>query len=412
VQQAKKYIEENSKTCDICSDCAIFSEKNFTNEKILVPLLVWGPNNQIQGFRESIYIANALGRKLVAPPFFPNWNHVADGSPVIHPWNRIDTQLLSNNYDIVSPQKIVDLCGSSISQKFSSGIINHNPNRYTIFKKYLGLDTWSNAFSRFPEIETLSPEEENSPLSNAIDKNYLNSIYKSDEKCVVFEYPWNSIPAYDIFVQLKSQEMNEEYKKIVDIIKNTKRPAYIRRAAQKFKNEILAGRKFAAMHWRYDAKDWMKMKINNSERIHSLIERAEIDPKTFASSLESQLLKENISVVYFASPPAEIEFLNNLGSHFQKIEFFTGSSLEDFFKRKFNFCPDILRDSVENISLFEQEICFISDFFIESCFSSWSSNIVLERYAEGIKANLNNLEIVAKSFGENYEDSCFVQSFL
>jgi len=147
--------------------------------------------------------------------------------------------------------------------------------------------------------------------------------------------------------------------------------AYIRRAAEKFKLEILGGRKFAAMHWRYDAEDWMKMKIDNSERIHSVIERAELYPKTFASSLESQLLKENISVVYFASPPEEIQFLNVLGSYFEKVEFFTGSSLEDYFKRKFTFCPDILRDLVENISLLEQEICFISDFFIESCFSSW-----------------------------------------
>jgi len=52
VKQARKYIEENSKTCDICADCATFSQKNFTQEKILVPLLVWGPNNQIQGFRK------------------------------------------------------------------------------------------------------------------------------------------------------------------------------------------------------------------------------------------------------------------------------------------------------------------------------------------------------------------------
>ncbi|CBY34809.1 unnamed protein product [Oikopleura dioica] len=166
------------------------------------------------------------------------------------------------------------------------------------------------------------------------------------------------------------------------------------------------------MHWRYDAEDWMKMKIENSERIHSVIERAELYPKTFASSLESQLLKENISVVYFASPPEEIKFLNVLGSYFEQVEFFTGSSLEDFFKNKFTFCPDILRDLVENISLLEQEICFISEFFIESCFSSWSSNIVLERYAEGIRSNLNNLDIVAKGLGEKYEDSCFVRSFL
>ncbi|CBY12055.1 unnamed protein product [Oikopleura dioica] len=225
VKQARKYIEENSKTCHICADCAIFSQKNFTQEKILVPLLVWGPNNQIQGFRESLYIANALGRKLVAPPFFPNWNHLANGSSVIHPWNRIDMQLLTKHYDIVSPQKVVEICGPRITLNLSSGIVSHDPNRYAIFKKYLGLDSWSNAFVFPISDKTLSPEEENRPLSNAIDKTYLNSIYKSDEKCVILEYPWNSIPAYDIFVQLKSQKMKEEYKEVVDIIKNTKRPA-------------------------------------------------------------------------------------------------------------------------------------------------------------------------------------------
>ena len=41
-------------------------EKQLTmkNEKYLIPILVWGPNNMIQGLRESLFIADTLGRKV------------------------------------------------------------------------------------------------------------------------------------------------------------------------------------------------------------------------------------------------------------------------------------------------------------------------------------------------------------
>ena len=60
MKEVKKFIEENEETCDICADCASFSEADFSREKILVPLLVWGPNNQIQGFRFRAYILLGL----------------------------------------------------------------------------------------------------------------------------------------------------------------------------------------------------------------------------------------------------------------------------------------------------------------------------------------------------------------
>ena len=41
-------------------------EKQLTmkNEKYLIPILVWGPNNMIQGLRESLFMADILGRKV------------------------------------------------------------------------------------------------------------------------------------------------------------------------------------------------------------------------------------------------------------------------------------------------------------------------------------------------------------
>ena len=36
----------------------------FEKEKYVVPILIFGPNNQIQGLRESLVIAETLGRKV------------------------------------------------------------------------------------------------------------------------------------------------------------------------------------------------------------------------------------------------------------------------------------------------------------------------------------------------------------
>ena len=35
------------------------------NEKYIIPILCWGPNNMIQGLRESLFIADTLGRKVI-----------------------------------------------------------------------------------------------------------------------------------------------------------------------------------------------------------------------------------------------------------------------------------------------------------------------------------------------------------
>lgn len=49
-------------------------------------------------------------------------------------------------------------------------------------------------------------------------------------------------------------------------------------------------------------------------------------------------------------------------------------------------------DFDSEISLVEQEICFLSDFFMFSTYSSWSTNIVLERIIDGRKDNQMNIE--------------------
>lgn len=46
---------------------------NFTDDphpRLLLPILKWGPNNQVSGFYEAMHLAKALDRTLVVPPFY------------------------------------------------------------------------------------------------------------------------------------------------------------------------------------------------------------------------------------------------------------------------------------------------------------------------------------------------------
>jgi len=68
-------------------------------DHFLIPILEWGPNNQLRGFMESIYIAIQLNRTLIVPPFF---KHHSDSTllshetqDALHPNKRIDPFLVS-----------------------------------------------------------------------------------------------------------------------------------------------------------------------------------------------------------------------------------------------------------------------------------------------------------------------------
>ena len=38
--------------------------------KYLIPVLTYGPNNQLRGFRETIFLAIKLNRTIIPPPFY------------------------------------------------------------------------------------------------------------------------------------------------------------------------------------------------------------------------------------------------------------------------------------------------------------------------------------------------------
>merc|ERR1712050_260760 len=65
---------ENSLTMETCNVQNPKSGKKpiyeTRRDKFLIPLIAWGPNNQLRGFREAAILAIKLNRTLCIPPFY------------------------------------------------------------------------------------------------------------------------------------------------------------------------------------------------------------------------------------------------------------------------------------------------------------------------------------------------------
>ena len=111
--------EDISPNFDFCGEDEINYELDAQNRNILIPILVWGPNNQLQGFRESVYIAKSLNRSIAAPLFFPNWNQQSS-LPRIEASMRLNIQSLTEIASVINPAEVADLCGGVVTEIFKT----------------------------------------------------------------------------------------------------------------------------------------------------------------------------------------------------------------------------------------------------------------------------------------------------
>ena len=66
--EVETFMKSENVSCD--TELSKLSDNGSINGSFLLPILKWGPNNQVIGFYEAMHMANALNRKLVLPPFF------------------------------------------------------------------------------------------------------------------------------------------------------------------------------------------------------------------------------------------------------------------------------------------------------------------------------------------------------
>ena len=277
-----------------------------------------------------------------------------------------------------------------------------------------------------------SAEEAYGPVSNP-DSN--------DGKCALWIEPYRNMIfqwAVEKWAQNKDGKLefqdSDENDSILDrpeeltvrMINATKRPKSVRNAASRFWHEIMHGKSYLAMHWRYDPTDFGRhcsgrvdglcgVIFRNKEAGHQAyvdigFKMAEYINKTVNRHLEEikehhhenhHLAHQGLPFhnstykhpplkhrfVYIAAPPSESKVINSMKEALmeQGIHVYFGEDLEKWFEKNYkkNCDSGVLSDQKHDfISLVEMQICYSSDLFIYSGGSSWSRNIVMERQAE------------------------------
>ena len=115
-------------------------------EHFLIPILEWGPNNQLRGFMESMYIAIQLNRTLIIPPFFKHRTDTTvlshEEQYALHPTKRIDPYLVSKYMSAAEDYDMKRLCNGKVNAVFKA---RQDCNEYTVgrikhFLSYTGMD--------------------------------------------------------------------------------------------------------------------------------------------------------------------------------------------------------------------------------------------------------------------------------
>ena len=93
---------------EFCNIFVVTSHQHRFNTCILVSLflvLTYGPNNQLRGFRESIFIAEMLNRTIVVPPFFKFGLSIIETQWIILRINLWFKSIWETNLSMIEPTK-------------------------------------------------------------------------------------------------------------------------------------------------------------------------------------------------------------------------------------------------------------------------------------------------------------------
>ena len=193
-------------------------------------------------FREAVFIAAALNRTIVPPPFFKHSRTDKSDGSLIHPWDRVNLESLAKLSMIVNPQNLSIYCGDhfdvflNTKRKFFGG----TPTARTkMLYSYGGLD-----YETFPSIKKIETSEQATiykmnnmmpvdtsslPVQGSIrlgvNVNKVRDLWKSDGKCSLLLFPYHAIDFKKILHDSKIKLPEVEFMK--KIVLATTRPKHV-----------------------------------------------------------------------------------------------------------------------------------------------------------------------------------------
>ncbi|CAK8693089.1 unnamed protein product [Clavelina lepadiformis] len=369
--------------------------------KFLYPGLFGGPNNQIYGLRQSVYLAIRLNRTVVLPQFF---GHVTTGRGAINPSERIDVRHLCRFVSCISVAQQKEKCGKNFDVVFKAMIptpvviarvemdtglmIRHDLGKRKLIPGAISLVT---AKGKVIEDMPSLPGNDSMVRYGAwleSDGSTLRKIYHTSAPCAFHASTFSSIAITykdGLALPLKGSSIDPEkipdqrlYSAVVEAIQS---PPIIKMAAEAYIKTVLRGEKYVAAHWRYDYVDWKRNGSRaNKQDIVQVVEKATA-PDLAKGIINSTPIETNRGVfVYLAMPPSLNQFkedvygnLTTLNPLFKKPPI----SVESFLQGKVEKCWTINNWSNigEVYSQIENQIALKSERFLFSISSTWSGNV-------------------------------------
>ncbi|XP_076817899.1 uncharacterized protein LOC143463324 isoform X1 [Clavelina lepadiformis] len=372
--------------------------------RFLYPGFYGGPNNQIMGLLQSIYVAIRLNRTLVVPRFSTH-QYTFGKVEIVPAFQRINIGRLCSFVSCISIEQFRKTCRGKMDVIFKAKEVTiQNVEKYerdtemNILQKpdNDGADklklsqTAQSALLTYPDSSYVISRDHWLP-SNEDD---IRAVYNTTASCALHALSYRSVEIMEkgkiAFPLLPSASNIHKipddvlYSAVTDSVHL---PPCVTAAAENYVNAIIGNREYVALHWRYNEEDWFKP-CQRPERKPVCEALKKITPQDVAHAIVNNLppLQNNAKLrgrlpVYIAAPPSLKDFKLEIFSHMERINpslEAVSVELEQYFKKTglvqcWQKADWVSHDDV--ISLTEMEIVRMSRYFFYSIRSSWSANI-------------------------------------
>lgn len=327
--------------------------------KYLVPILLYGPNNQFQGLLEAAVIARLVERTLVLPRNFSSWYR--DGvSPKTIPFDDVFDSAFLGNF---TPLKFVD---KDIQELYTKKL------------------PWTTITSPVPQSR-LSAALSNIGFDSAPSKKMIVPGHlKSDMIRHYFAEPPLKLPSFVIMATFQSLAPTEEGL-LVEAAHFRLRSERVRNLAKRLLQSIFSedGHGFVmAVHVRRESTTLGCSSLRRYVACPLLNQT--ISTEEIVSRVVGVASDLGVHKIYLAhadgGPRAERQIiLNALNRKGLIARSASGMPMDELVS--FSIGPEL---TPFHQSLVEQEICASTQYFMPSALSTWSSTVAIDRKAHGL----------------------------
>nr|XP_039264992.1 uncharacterized protein LOC120340713 [Styela clava] len=401
------------------------------SKRYLFPILTNGPNNQLDGLWESIFLAIRLNRTLVMPHFHTHRVGSSDKPMRDVPveW-RTDINMIRKLVSVIPSSKMHSHCNGKINAVFLTREANntrhcsllHVGRELNMSIIAPGLKegskcykTRSRLFDR--HVITFPKYKFSGFLHPKPDIESLQKAYGTEEKCAIFPFPWQTIelgrrrtiPDFN-FKDTRALSHRDLFPLVIG---TANLPPFTKQIAEDllrtWKEDSTT--KLVCVHWRFDPDDWQRTCRKESQglRAKKCADVAEIKPLNIARAIAhkvEQIVKtgnEKRPIAYIAAPPASTKTLKTVKQILLTkwtIKAFISEDLMKSFRKQYKKCEYDIRENNEIVSLIEMQISILGDRFMYSSSSSWSNNVRVYRQKGRYDTDVLN-DIVALKSGSN-----------